>query len=325
MSSTIEVLHGSALDFGAEFFAEFHTQISDLPYSPHVHANCASVGVAGGGLGAHDRDLEFEALTPELLAQAAVCAESVKRWTAIYSDVESTHLIRAAIKRAEYIRPIPWIRWSQPQLSGDRPCTILEIVSVFHAQYNGPRGGVKPLAKHWNGPGNIMPNVSRELLAPLTTRAMRGQEKHPTEKGIDQALELVSWLSDPGENVIDLTAGSCVTGLACRLLDRDCVCIELREDWARQGAARVKGNPSPRDRARAEEWCENVYTEATETIATSDAAHARAQATIEALTVAGDTTSEKYARAAQRLEEDRNTRERAERRLGDVERVMVNL
>jgi site-specific DNA-methyltransferase (adenine-specific) len=292
-------MHADALDLDAEFFGMFDVQIIDPPYSPHVHDNCASVGVVGGGLGAHDRDLGFASLSPALMAQIALAAGCVKRWSAIFSDVESAHLWREAVgKQAEYIRPIPWIRWSQPQLSGDRPCTILEIISCFHRQAMGARGGVKPVAKHWSGPGNIMPEVSRELLAGLTDRAMRGQEKHPTEKRLSQMLSLVSWFSDPGESVLDLCAGSGSTGLACALLGRDFVGVELDEAWAIKADRRVKvrnkSDLSPRDQVDAEEWCERVLAEATEQLERPPAPDGS----------------------------DRNTRERAERRLADVERVM---
>src|SRR3954468_15042089 len=94
---SVEIMHADALDLDAEFFALFDALICDPPYSPHVHENCASVGVVGGGLGAHDRELGFDALTPELLAQIALAAASVQRWSAIFSDVESTHLWRAAV------------------------------------------------------------------------------------------------------------------------------------------------------------------------------------------------------------------------------------
>lgn len=292
-----EVMHADALDLDAEFFGMFDALIVDPPYSPHVHDNCASVGVVGGGLGAHDRDLGFEALTPELRDQIALAAGCVKRWSAVFSDVESTHAWREAIgSRAEYIRPIPWIRWSQPQLSGDRPCTILEIISCFHRHAVGARGGVKPVAKHWSGPGNIMPEVSRELFAALTDRALRGQDKHPTEKRLSQMLSLVSWFSDPGESVLDLCAGSGSTGLACRLLGRDFVGVERDEAWAARAGRRCapKALLSPRDQVDVEEWCERVQAEAFELLEKPAAADGS----------------------------DRNTRERAERRIADVERVM---
>lgn len=295
MSANVEIIHGSALDFDAEFFAMFDAQIVDPPYSEHVHANCASVGVVGGGLGAHGRELGFPSLSDELRAQIALAAGSVRRWSAIFSDVESTHLWRQQCDgQCEYIRPIPWIRWSQPQLSGDRPCTILEIVSVFHRHEVGPRGGVKEIKKRWNGPGNIIPNVTGELFAALTDRALRGDGKHPTEKRLSQLLELVSWLSDPGESVLDLCAGSGSTAQACRLLGRDCVGVEINAEWAERAQRRVTTNLSPRDRADAEEWCERVFAEASALLERPAAADGS----------------------------DRNTRERAERRIADVERVM---
>jgi site-specific DNA-methyltransferase (adenine-specific) len=295
----IEVIHADALDLEPEFFAGFDTLIVDPPYSEHVHESAASVGSNGmfpGTQNNRDRDLGFSHLSDALRAHIAMIAASVTRWSAIYSDVESTHLWRESCDAmgVEYIRPLPWIRWSQPQLSGDRPCTILEIVSIFHAQYNGPRGGQKPVQKHWSGPGNIMPACSRELLVPLQHRALRGADKHPTEKRLSQLLDLVSWFSDPGESVIDPTAGSCTTALATRLLGRDCVCIDLDAEWARRGQVRATTMLSPRDRADAEEWAALTFTEASEQLdkpAASDGS-------------------------------DRNTRERAERRLADVERVL---
>ena len=285
----IEVVHGDALAYSPSDFAAFDVLICDPPYSDHVHENCASVGTVGGGLGAHDRDLEFDPLTPELREMIAVCGASVKRWSAIFSDVEGAHLWREACASfdLEYIRPLPWIRWSQPQLSGDRPPTVLELINLFHVQHVGPRGGVEPIAKHWNGPGNVMP---------LHRRAMRGQFKHPTEKGLDLILDLVSWFSDPGESVIDLCGGAGTTALACRLLERDCLSVEQKAKWANEGRVRANGLGA-RDHARATEWCETTFTEASEQLEKPPAADGS----------------------------DRNTRERAERRLADVDRVMSRL
>jgi hypothetical protein len=288
----IEVIHGNALDYGPDDFELFDVQVIDPPYSAHVHESAASVGTGGMAPGAEnnrrDRDLGFDALSPELREQICVCAASVKRWSAVFSDVEGAHDWRESMAALslEYIRPLPWIRWSQPQLSGDRPPTVLELVNLFHPQHVGPRGGVKPFAKHWNGPGNVMP---------LHRRAMRGEDKHPTEKGLDLILDLVSWFSDPGESVIDLCCGFGTTALACKLLERDCLAVELKADWARRAASRVSAQVlSARDQARAKEWCETTFEEATALLALPRA----------------------------KDESDRNTRERAERRLADVDRVM---
>ena len=288
----IEIIHGDALTYSPDDFECFDVQVIDPPYSEHVHENAASVGsngMAPGGVNnRRDRDLEFEPLSPELREMICVCAASIKRWSVVFSDVEGAHEWRTAMASysLEYIRPLPWVRWSQPQLSGDRPPTILELVNLFHVQSVGPRGGVKPIAKHWNGPGNPMP---------LHRRAMRGADKHPTEKGLDLMLDLVSWFSDRGESVIDLCAGFGTTVLACKLLGRDCLGIEKKADWARKAAARVNATTlSARDLARAKEWCETTFEEASAQLALPPA----------------------------KDDSDRNTRDRATRRLADVETVM---
>jgi hypothetical protein len=249
----IEIIHGSALDLGPDMLETADVQIIDPPYSDHVHANCASHRT--GGKGSVPRDLGFEALTPALREHVAMAAACVKRWSVIFSDFEGAHEWRASATNwgAEYIRLVPWVRWSQPQLSGDRPPTGAEAVNIFHAQKVGARGGRSPLAKHWNGPGS---------LTHFERRCMRGQDKHPTEKPLDLMLDLVSWFSDPGETVLDLCAGAGTTAQACRLLGRDCIAVEQDERWARIATARVQEPLSPRDRTRAQEWCVSISEEA---------------------------------------------------------------
>jgi site-specific DNA-methyltransferase (adenine-specific) len=279
------------LDFDADFFAQFDTLLTDPPYSEHVHENAASVGVAGGeGMGAHARDLGFGSLTPELLDRIALAASCVRRWSLIFSDFESIHLWREACEAkhgAEYIRLLPWIRWSQPQLSGDRPSQGAEAISLFHRQRIGARGGRKPVAKHWNGPGNTMH---------LSRRCLRGSDKHPTEKPLDLELDCVSWFSDPGESVLSLCAGRGSTALACRLLGRDCVAIESDARWATPAGRRATEALSVRDAARAREWIVST----------------RAEASAVPKPKAADGS-------------DIKTYERAQRRLADAERVARSL
>ena len=263
----VQVIHASALDFDAAFFAEFDIQVTDFPYSDHVHDSCTSVGTGGAGVRA--RDLGFASLSPELRGAGVLCAASVKRWSVLFSDWQSAHQWDMARSAAavEPVRWVPWVRWSQPQLSGDRPCTGSEAVLVYHRAEPKKSGGFNPIRKRWNGPGSLTDYesdcVCRDFLPGLDARALRGQDKHPTEKPLDLILDLVSSFSDPGENVIDLCAGSGTTALACLLLERGCVAIELQEQWAIRGKARLddplKGS---RDGARAQEWVERVIAEA---------------------------------------------------------------
>lgn len=260
----IEVIHGDSFDY-AELFASCDVQLTDFPYSPHVHEKATSYGALTGGMGVHARDLGFNALTPELRILGALAAASVKRWTVVFTDHEGAGAWRDAFDAAdvENVRTVPWIRWSQAQLSGDRPCSGSELVLVAHAAGGRTRGGkLKPLKKRWNGPGSLVEFETNETLPKLDRRCMRGQDKHPTEKPIDLMLDLVCYFSDPGETVLDLCAGAATTALACRLLGRSCIAIELDADWARQGASRARARLSLRDRARAQEWCESVLVEA---------------------------------------------------------------
>jgi site-specific DNA-methyltransferase (adenine-specific) len=237
--------------------------ITDPPFSPHVHANTVSASASGGQnlRGVERRDLGFEALDDGTRTWLMQAAGAVARWSVIYSDVESTHKLRelAAHKdvatkslagRARYLRTIAWIRWSSPQLAGDRPPQGREDVCVFNADplldvslFWGTQAGPKA----WNGPGN---------LTHLDHKCLRGAGKHKAEKPLDQLLDLVSWFSEPGETVFDPFAGSGTTGLACSLLGRNFVGCELSPEWAANATARIQAHLSDRDRERLRRWFE---------------------------------------------------------------------
>ena len=147
------------------------------------------------------------------------------------------------------------MRWSQPQISGDRPPTGAELVVVWHAMTAaGPRGGApRPVAKRWNGGGG---------LTHFDQRCMRGKDKHPTEKPLDLMLELVADFSDPGETIFDPCAGRGTTALAARILGRECLAVERDPVEARLAEARALAPLTPRDLARAREWAARARAEA---------------------------------------------------------------
>jgi DNA modification methylase len=97
-------------------------------------------------------------------------------------------------------------------------------------------------------------------LLSLTHTCLRGEGKHKTEKPLDQLLDLVSYFSDPGETVFDPCSGSGTTGLACKLLDRQFVGLEVDPKWAEFANARLAGAtpgsplPSDRDQTRLDRW-----------------------------------------------------------------------
>lgn len=248
-------LTGDALSFNPHDFSGFATLIVDPPYSDYVHKHMASHGTEGRG--SRPREAGFESLSNELRGHISKIMHRVSRWSVVFTDHESTHLWRADVQIAgadylrektsitvsEYEEDIRWIRWSQPQLSGDRPAQTSE--SVLHFHRNGP--------KHWNGPGS---------LTHYRNRCLRGADKHPTEKPLDLILNLVSFYSDPGESVVDVCAGSGTTALAAKLLGRDALCIEFDPKWKAVADRRLALDWIPRDRERAEEWCVTTTEEA---------------------------------------------------------------
>jgi hypothetical protein len=239
-------------------YAECDVMIADFPYSPHVHENAMSSHTLASG-GPKARDLGFAALTPELREFGCLVASLMARWTVVFSDLQGAHLWDRDMDRAglECIRWLPWVRWSQPQQSGDRPPSGAEAVCAYHVQTIGARGGRKPISKHWNGSGGLIA---------LEERSLRGADKHPTQKPLDVMLTLVSAFSDPGETVLDLVAGYATTEVAAILLGRQCVSVERDAAWAERGAARVedatKGLLDKRDADRAAEWCAKWEAEA---------------------------------------------------------------
>jgi site-specific DNA-methyltransferase (adenine-specific) len=249
------IIHSNCEDVPLDLIAECDVMITDPPYSPHVHENATSTRT--GGVGPEARDLGFAALTPSLRDYIAACARVMKRWSVVFTDFEGFEAWRTAMAAAdlEYIRPVPWIRWSQPQISGDRPPTGAELVGVWHAMGpRGPRGGdPRPLKKRWNGGGG---------LTHFDQRCMRGLDKHPTEKPLDLMLELVADFSDPGETVFDPCVGRGTTALACRILGRNCVGVERDATEAALAEAREAAPLTPRDRVRAIEWAAKARAEA---------------------------------------------------------------
>ncbi len=249
------ILNQDCMSVTSEWAGQFSCLITDPPYSRHVHTNTISQSAGGG---TRERDLGFGHLTPKLRRHVALIAASVQRWSVIYSDVEMSTWLRLSCEAAgaEYVRTIPWVRWSMPQLSGTVPPQGFEHLLVCHRQHLGKRGGRRPMGKSWQGPGGLTALREEPGEAPILEHAcLRGDEKHKAEKPLDQALELVSWFSKPGELVLDLFAGSGVFGLACSILDRRYVGFELDPRWASAAAHREQiANLSTKDLERVVRW-----------------------------------------------------------------------
>lgn len=270
------VIHADALEHPADAAEGADVMIVDPPYSAAVHTkatSCGMQGLRGPHLrGVRKRDLGFEFCSPELMLRIAEYAALVRRWSIVFCDAESTHLWRAAmaLQGVEYVRSVPWVRWSQPQLSGDRPPSGREEILVFHrAERAGKTGRVKPIKKRWNGPGG---RIS------YTAKSLRGADKYSCEKPLDLMLAIVSDFSDPGELVFDPCAGMGTTCVAATLLGREAIGLERKAEVAEEANARTSlasyiqnpfGGPTStltdRDRERVLRWCTETSAEAVAT------------------------------------------------------------
>ncbi|OFV81971.1 MAG: hypothetical protein A2Y78_00105 [Acidobacteria bacterium RBG_13_68_16] len=228
--------------------APIATLIVDPPYSDRVH-RMASSNNSQGDCRPRKRDLGFASLTPELRLALAAVAGHATRWSLVFSDLESGHVWRDALAGLDYVRSVPWVRWSQPQLTGDRPPSGAELVTIHHAR--GP--------KHWSGPGSLTAFESREPspAGVFDARSLRGRDKYSAEKPLDLMLSQVSWFSDPDELVCDPCCGAGTTGQACRILGRPYLLLDSSAEACDIARARLEAPLSDRDRERTRRWVES--------------------------------------------------------------------
>ena len=227
-SEAVTIHHADCLDVLEEWRITglgFDHAICDPPYSAHVHARHRTNAGTSGAEGGAAKDLGFEHLSPEtMLGVAGLLSALVRRWVLVFSDLESAHLWRAALEFSglEHVRTGAWLkRGAMPQITGDRPGSALEAITICH----------RPGRKRWNGggKGNVW-----EAAVP---RASKGRV-HPTEKPLDLMRQLVLDFTDLDDVILDPFAGSGSTGRAAVSEGRIAVLIERDERWCAEAASR---------------------------------------------------------------------------------------
>jgi site-specific DNA-methyltransferase (adenine-specific) len=242
--------------------------IADPPYSARQHMGVRS-GKRNRGLadgqgrtdGCATRrvvDLGFSHFgRGEVRGMVRHLARVVRRWSLVFCDDDLLPVWRSEAKRAglEVVRTGVWIRvGGAPQFTGDRPGTGAEYIAILH----------RPGRKRWNGgvsagvwahaedcpiPGPLGPVLKHPIVA--NRKGQQGSRIHTTQKPEALMLDLVSLFSDPGELVLDCTAGSGTTGVAALRLGRRFVGIEMQPRAGHPGDADYFGLCC--DRLRAEE------------------------------------------------------------------------
>ncbi len=239
---SVTLYHGDCLEILPELEPVDHV-ITDPPYAQDVYLRLSMPNTKPGSgtparvTGGHHITLKNgSAITrvpagsigaiDELLRPAAKeVARLTRRWGIVFSDVESTHLWRAALEDAEmrYVRTGAWVKPdAMPQMSGDRPAVGFEPCTIVHAQG----------AMRWNGGGNR---------AVWTFNTAKGSDRpdHPCPKPLPLMRALVEQFTDPGETILDPFAGSGTTLRAAKDLGRKAIGIELDEEWCEGAAKRM--------------------------------------------------------------------------------------
>lgn len=228
--------------------------MTDPPYSERVHANMTSCAHRGEVKGVQQRDARFDYLSSSLQQYVLDAANCAQRWSLIYTDIQAVNTWEQGLH--DHVRTLPWVRWSSPQFSGDRPPSGCELVVIGHPPTT---------TKTWRG--------RRNMIA-LDHKCLRGKHKHATGKPLDQALELVSAFSEPCELIYDPCAGRGTFGVAAALLGRDYVGCEhfgdskdpkvqaLSAEECAKAQARIaaaeEGYLDKTDRERLEQWLTSV-------------------------------------------------------------------
>lgn len=69
---------------------------------------------------------------------------------------------------------------------------------------------------------------------------------HPTQKPVDLIKYLVKTYTNEGDTVLDFTMGSGTTGVACKLLNRNFIGIELDENYFKIAKERIENTVVPK-------------------------------------------------------------------------------
>lgn len=188
--------------------------ICDPPYASEIYQRCKKNPARNSGKdrehrGTNKVSVSLKALTDGAIGTLDEClvesmahvARVTRRWALVFCDVESLHLIKAALVLGgmRYIRTGCWAKTDpMPQFSGDRPAQGFEACAIAHSA---------DVRSSWNGGGS----------AALWTYGVCKVDRpdHPCPKPESLMDRLVRDFTNPGELILDPFAGSGTTGVAC--------------------------------------------------------------------------------------------------------------
>lgn len=188
--------------------------ITDPPYDRKTHG-----GAVLGDMGIDFKPLDRHAETVTEFLRIS------RRWVIAFCSLEQLGEYKRHSRDA-WIRGGVWDRIiNMPQISGDRPAQGAEGVAIMH----------NPGKKKWNGGG---------AAAFWRCDVERGQKEHPTQKPLKLMQKLVSQFSFEGETVLDCFSGSGTTLLACQMLNRNWIGIEMEQKYIDVATRRIAAEMS---------------------------------------------------------------------------------
>jgi site-specific DNA-methyltransferase (adenine-specific) len=199
--------------------------IVDPPYSEDTHAK-AQTQIDGEFV---SNDFGFKHLTGSLADHIATACRVASGSSLIFSDHQNIPFWTSVLNKngCKIQRIIPWIRWSAPSIVVGRPPAMCEFVLLVQGQGK----------ETFHGPGNF---------GLFEAKALRGADKHKTQKPLDLMLQAVEMFTAPDSRVYDPCMGWGTTGVACALLGRHFMGCEIDAGHYQKAFERLNG-PEPQD------------------------------------------------------------------------------
>ncbi len=203
----VSLIQGDSLEVLKSFADKsFDLALTDPPYSPHVHANFGKER-RKDGVTVPDA-LVFPPMTPALmLAVSEQLVRVCKGWILIFGDERVSAKWGESIedRGGAWVRTGAWVKTNpKPQMTGDRPGSGTELITICHA---------KPRGWEWNGGGHA-----------AVWRGRRdqgfGEDPHPNQKPLWLMQALLGMFAPAGAVCLDPYFGSGSTALGALATER---------------------------------------------------------------------------------------------------------
>lgn len=209
----VSLVHGDTLNVLRSFTSKsFDLVVTDPPYSPHVHEKFGKERRKDGVV--VPDALTFPPMTEGLMMQVSEQLVRVtKGWILIFGDERVSSKWGEAITAVggAWVRTGVWVKTNpKPQMTGDRPASGTEHITICHAQPDTLEGR---RSWEWNGGGHA-----------ATWRGRRdegyGEDPHPNQKPAWLLQALLGMFCPPKAVVLDPYAGSFTTAVAALATER---------------------------------------------------------------------------------------------------------